>query len=58
MRTDRIAGAVIFVIELDVARIFFSDRNVWHGESSLVWVGCKESKTATVEIEGVAGAFA
>jgi hypothetical protein len=25
--------AVVFVVKFDVARIFFSDRNVWHFES-------------------------
>jgi hypothetical protein len=24
---------MVFVVKLDVARVFFSDRNVWHFES-------------------------
>ncbi len=27
---DRLARAMVFVVKVDVARVFFSDCNVWH----------------------------
>jgi hypothetical protein len=35
---DRLAGAMILVVEIDVAGVFLSDSNEWHWESPSVCV--------------------
>jgi hypothetical protein len=35
---DRLAGAMILVVEIDVAGVFLSDSNEWHWESPSVYV--------------------
>src|SRR5262245_1999424 len=32
-KNDGVTGAMIFIVDLDVTRVFFADRNIWHGGS-------------------------